>query len=184
MPLFIDTSALGKLYIDEPGSEAMEELASRPELEGGFFISDCVAIEVYGLFAKRLRIAEEERRKSRGGKALRAENRARYQTACMEFGWDYEDGRYSRVELERKVLRIASDLAQAFPDRRVSPMDLIHLATVYYLTESLEEAGADHNVMLLVCDRALKTLAIRQGVDVWDPLEDDPKAIFSADLLP
>lgn len=184
MPLFIDTSALAKLYIEEAGSETMEKLASRPDLEGGFFISDCVAIEAYGLFAKRLRIAEEERKKSRGGKAVEAENRARYQIACIEFRRDYEDGRYSRVELDREVLQIASDLAQAFPDRRVSPMDMIHLATTFYLTKSLEEAGADHNVVLVVRDQPLKTLAEGHGMDVWDPLEDDPDAIFSMQLIP
>lgn len=184
MPLFIDTSALGKLYIEEPGSENMEGLASRPDLEGGFFISDCVAIEIYGLFAKRLRIAEHERKKRRGGRAVEAENLARYQTACLEFRRDYGGGRYSRVELEREVLQIASDLAQAFPDRRVTPMDLIHLATVFYLTEGLKEAGADHNVILVVCDHPLKTLAVRQGVDVWDPLEDNPWEIASMGLLP
>jgi predicted nucleic acid-binding protein len=184
MPIFFDTSALAKLYIEEPGSEKVEELVSRPGSEGGFFISDCVAVELYGLFAKRLRIAEEERKKRREGKAVERENRARYQTASLQFRRDYEDGRFSRVDIGRDILRNAAAMAQAFPDRRVSPMDFIHLATVFYLTTELEEAGAEHNVILAVCDGPLKTLAERQGVDTWNPETDPLSAIVTPRFLP
>ncbi|CAN5668755.1 MAG: type II toxin-antitoxin system VapC family toxin [Gemmatimonadetes bacterium] len=184
MPLFFDTSALGKLYVEEPGSERMDELVSRPGSLGGFFISDCVAVEVYGLFAKRLRIAEEERRKQKGGKAVERENRARYQTASLEFRHDYEGGRFSRVDIGREILQSAARFAQAFPGRRVSPMDLIHLATVFYLTEQLQEAGSNHNVVLAVCDQPLLMLADRHGVPTWNPEADDLSDLRAPGLFP
>jgi hypothetical protein len=68
MPLFLEPSAWVKLYVEEPGTEAMKTLFARPDLRDEFFASPAVALEMYGRLAKSLRIEEE-----RIGQQLHAE---------------------------------------------------------------------------------------------------------------
>lgn len=180
MPLFLDTSALLKLYVQEDGSKCMRTIVDRPDLRGGFFISDCVALEIYGALAKKLRQGEDEQ--SRTGGQQRAKNKRWYEGARTEFVRDYSDA-FGRVAVDGQVQAQALTFARSYADRRITPMDLLHLSTAVRLSSELRAEGLPHDVTIVLSDRPFESIARGLGIPTFDPTRDDP-AVISAPQLP
>jgi predicted nucleic acid-binding protein len=193
MPLFLEPSAWTRLYVEEEGTEAMRRLFARPDLRAdGFFMSAAVVLEMYGSLAKDLRRGEDvaakeargevdEERRRRILRRLRKGNRRKYRTAVDEFERDL-DG-LNEVDLTWEIYRAATEMARRAPERAVSSMDWLHLATLLHLSAELFRVGLPENVVLVSSDEPLNRVAKDRGVDVFDPLSDDPDQI-APPLLP
>lgn len=193
MPLFLEPSAWVKLYVEEPGTEAMKTLFARPDLRDEFFASPAVALEMYGRLAKSLRIEEERigqrlhaetdpRRRKNLGKTLRRANQRKYRTAVQEFERDYQVGA-NLVEVNDAILRETLMLAKTYAMRDASALDLVHLATLEHLSTRLQREGISGDIVFVLSDGPLKRIASDRGVSVWDPLYDDPADVVPPSLL-
>jgi uncharacterized protein len=167
MLLFLDTSALIKLYVEERGSEAMRLLITRPDLQDGFFASDLVAIEVEGVLAKKLRKGELS------GKA--------YQIARREFERHYTDP-FNGVALSEGILAAALSLSAEFARRSLSPLDIVHVTTAQELSRRAMLTGAAHSMLLVASDRRLARAAESLGIATFDPERGDPGTIPPQEL--
>lgn len=179
MPLFLDTSALLKLYVQEDGSDCMRTIIDRPDLRGGFFISDCVVLEMHGGLAKMLRQGTEERQ--RAGRDENNRNRRWFEVATAEFLRD-ASAAFGRVDVDAGLISDAVAFARSYADRRITPMDLIHLASVFRLSNELRLEGLEHDVTLVLSDRPFQSIAQGVGVSTFDPTLDDPATISAPEL--
>lgn len=140
MILFADTSALIKLYIEEPGSEAMARLARRSRLA----VSVLAYAEVYATFARRLReslLSEEEHDE------LVESYERDWQTMIL-------------VPVRSAVLGVVPRLVGENPLRGA---DAVHLASALFLQASGLE------VMFAAADRQLVTAGRAEGLQVFNP---------------
>jgi predicted nucleic acid-binding protein len=157
MPLFLDASALVKLYRAETGSRTMHEIAGRSDEWGDPFISDHVALEVVSTLAARYR----------GGELSRSD----YDDALREFDVDYPD-RFNVVEVGAEAVERAIVLSRTYFESGAKTMDLIHVVSARIVADV-----EDFPVVVVSCDRGMKALAARVGFDVFDPLSDDLRAL-------
>lgn len=141
MILFLDTSALVKLYIAEPGSERMRQTASRGEPVAA---SDLAFAEIHATFARRGR-----------EKLLRA---AELEEIRAAFAEDWE--RLTQVPLGATVLKIVPRLCQLHPLRGA---DAVHLASALLL----HEEGLE--VIFACSDHRLLEAAAAEGLTTFDP---------------
>jgi uncharacterized protein len=167
MLLFLDTSALIKLYVEERGSETMRILITRPDLQDGFFASDLVAIEVEGVLAKKLRKGEL--------------SGASYRIALNDFGRDYSVA-INRVALSEAILAAALLMSGMFSRRSLSPLDIVHVSTAQELSYRAKMTGAAHSVLLVASDRPLAGAAESLGIATFDPERGDPGTIPPLEL--
>ena len=144
--LFADTSALIKLYVSEPGSRAMRELAA-----------DTVAVsalawpEAMATFGRRLR------------EGLDDAPRHRARVRQLEQDWPT----YLRVALSEPVLKRVADLCAWHPLRAG---DAIQLASALLL----KDAGVP--VSFASGDLRLNQAAAAEGLEVLSPLHDPPRS--------
>lgn len=164
MPLFLDASALVKLYRDEDASESMHEIAGRSDEWGDPFISDHVALEVVSTLAARHRAGEL--------------SRERYAGALREFDLDYPD-RFNVVQVGAEMIERAIVLSRTYFDSGVKTMDLIHVVSAQLVAQV-----EDHPVVVVSCDRGVKGLAVRVGFDVFDPMSDPLRSLAPFRLGP
>lgn len=157
MPLFLDASALVKLYRAESGSRTMHEIAGRSDEWGDPFISDHVALEVVSTLAARYR----------GGELSRSD----YDDALREFDLDYPD-RFNVVEVGAEAIERAIVLSRTYFDSGAKTRDLIHVVSARIVADV-----EDFPVVVVSCDKGMKALAARVGFDVFDPLSDDIRAL-------
>jgi predicted nucleic acid-binding protein len=157
MPLFVDTSALCKLYVEEEGSAAMRTLAR--SFPRDWFISDLVALELEGVLGKMLR--------------QKVISRAAYREASTRFQMHYRD-RFNLVEITPDLTQLMVFLASNYAERSLSPLDVAHLVTADHLSRRLNEAGEPHDVVMVASDRRLATAAGDAGMGAFDPETDDP----------
>lgn len=120
MRLYLDTSALVKLYVDEEGSAAVRGHVARAELVA---TSPLAYVEARAAFTRRRREGRfpspEYRRVVRG----------------LDADWD----RYLLVEVRMSVVREAARLAEA---HRLRAYDALHLASARVVRDRLGEAVA------------------------------------------
>ena len=136
-PVYLDTSALAKLYVGERESDALESaILGRRDL----IVSDLAVTELTSVFARRLR----------DGDLAASAVRRLYQRLLR----DLADGEYRRVELGDRVHREAERLLMVL-GRRVAlrAADSLHLATA-----SVAGAGA-----LVTFDRRMDSAARELG---------------------
>ena len=145
MILFIDTSALVKLYIAEPGSERMREVATRGEPVA---VSDLAFAEIHATFARRRR---EE--------LLLA---SELEEVRLVFADDWE--RLTRVPLGAEVLALVPALCQRHPLRGA---DAVHLASALLLH------GEGLEVTFACADRHLLKAAAAEGLATLDPAPEE-----------
>lgn len=157
MPLFIDASALVKLYREEEGSQAMHDIAGRSDEWGDPFISDHVALEVVSTLAARYR----------GGEL----SREQYAEAMREFDIDYPH-RFNVVEVGPDAVERAIVLSRTYFDSGAKTMDLLHVVSARLVADV-----EDYPVVVVSCDKGMKALATRLGFDVFDPRSDDLHAL-------
>jgi predicted nucleic acid-binding protein len=143
--LFLDTSALVKLYIADTGSERMRQAASRGEPVAA---SDLAFAETHATFARRGR---EE--------LLRATETEEIRTV---FGEDWE--RLTQIPLSATVLKLVPGLCQRHPLRGA---DAVHLASALLL----HEEGIE--VIFACSDHRLLEAAAAEGLTTFDPAAEE-----------
>ncbi len=111
MKLYLDTSALVKLYVEEEGSSTVREAVAGAETVATSMIA---YVEARAAFARRRR----ERRLSR----------SEYSSTTKEFEADWEH--YVALEVTSSLIRSAAELAEAHALRAY---DAVHLAQLPHL---------------------------------------------------
>lgn len=150
--LFLDTSALVKLYVVEEGTSTMRGVLSRRG--GSLFASDYIALEV--LTAIRV--------------ALRKEPATVYATALGQFRTDFP-GLYNLVEVDSDTRSLACDLTTRNRSTRARSMDVLHLAT------ALRLQSTTNPVTLVTADHDLADLAKAYGLRTFDPSREPLAAL-------
>ena len=138
MNLYLDASAIVKLFFEEPGSQVVEESVARAERNGTSMIS---YVEVRAALARR----------EREGSFLSGT----YLVAVSEFERGWPD--YRIVELEAPIARMAGDLAQT---RALRALDALHLASALFLKDS-----GVASLSFLSADRRLRAAAQAEGLN-------------------
>jgi predicted nucleic acid-binding protein len=113
--LYLDTSALVKLYVREAGSTLIQRQLDAAETAATSMVAYA---EARAAFARRLR----------EGAATPARHRARL--AQLNQDWPH----YAQVELSQSLVRQAGDIAEIYGLRG---FDSIHLASALWLKESI-----------------------------------------------
>jgi predicted nucleic acid-binding protein len=139
--LFLDTSALVKVYVSELGSERMREAARRDEPKAA---SVLVFAEMHATFARRRR---EE--------LLTPSELAQVQ---RDFGNDWE--RLTRISVVDAVLRLVPGLCERHSLRGA---DAVHLASALLL----HEEGLE--IIFACSDRNLLGAVDAEGLVIFDP---------------
>jgi predicted nucleic acid-binding protein len=137
--LYLDTSALVKLYVREAGSVRVRSLVKR---------ATAVATSVVAYAEARAAFARLYRGK------LTSARRHRERVARLNADWES----YMRVELTAQVLRLAGETAETYELRG---FDSIHLASALWLGD---RAGVACN--FVVFDQRLHDGAARAGLAV------------------
>jgi predicted nucleic acid-binding protein len=143
--LFLDTSALVKLYIAEPGSERMREAAGRGE---PVVVSVLAFAEIHATFARRRR---EELMTDTELERLR-----------LDFANDWEE--LKQVPIGAAVLKLVPGLCGHHPLRGA---DAVHLGSALLLhQEGLE-------VTFACSDRRLLEAAAAEGLLPFNPTSEE-----------
>lgn len=150
--LFWDTSALVKAYSKEPGTPTVLGALKIRSTHGS--LSDLVAVEIYSVLAKHLRV----------GRLSKAE----YRAAVTDFTGDYPRA-FEVVEVEPRMRRAAFELAHTYRASGLGAMDLLHLASVIHI----DRHRPPEPVVFATSDAALQTAAAAQGLRTFNP-ETDP----------
>lgn len=151
MIFFLDASALVKLYHDETGAETIRELFGRPELQGGFFVSEIILLEVLVRLTRQARRGgRRERRKLQHVLREHARHRAEYLTVL-----DFEPG----------IVKDAESIAIQYRDSGAGTLDLLHAASA----RQVQETVPDEPLVFVVADRKLRSLVERIGFRILDP---------------
>ena len=137
MNLYLDTSALVKLYVEEEGSGTVREAVAGAEAIATTVIA---YVEARAAFARRRR----ERRLSPGD----------YRRILQELDADWEH--YLRVEVTADLIRRAAELAETHALRAY---DALHLAAATLLRERLQQL-----VQFACWDSTLSAAARREGL--------------------
>lgn len=138
MKLYLDTSALVKLYVDEEGSPVVRSAVAQADLIGTSVIA---YVEARAAFARR--------RHERGLPA------GDYRRIVRDLDSDW--ARYLVVEVANPLIRKAAQLAEAY---RLRAYDAIHLASAAAIHERLAEP-----IMFACWDVELNTVARREGFE-------------------
>lgn len=139
MILYLDTSALVKLYVNEAGSRQVKKLAA----ESAALATSVVAYsETRAAFARLVRegVSVEKRHRER----------------LKQFNIDWEA--YLRVELGHALARVAGEIAEAYALRG---FDAIHLASALWLNDT-----AGGRLRFAAFDTRLREAAERAGLPV------------------
>jgi len=137
--LYLDTSALVKLYVREAGSTALRAHAAKA---GALATSVVAYAEARAAFARL--------------KQSGASSDAMHQQRLQQFGQDWDA--LLRVELAPDVLRSAGDLAEIYSLRG---FDSIHLASALWLKARITES-----IDFAVFDQRLGLAASKAGLSV------------------
>jgi predicted nucleic acid-binding protein len=139
--LFLDTSALVKIYIAEPGSERMREAVAREEPKAASVLAFA---EIHATFARR----------RREGLLLATE----LEQVRLGFADDWE--KLTQMPVGAAVLRLVPGLCERHPLRGA---DAVHLASALLL----HEEGLE--VIFACSDRNLLGAAAVEGLATFDP---------------
>ena len=139
MKLYLDTSALVKLYVEEGGSDTVREAVAGAETVA---TSAIAYVEARAAFSRRRR----ERRLSR----------SEHDRTIREFEADWEH--YVALEVTSGLIRRAAELAEAHALRAY---DAVHLASAKLLRERVREA-----ILFAAWDSNLLSAAKREGLNL------------------
>lgn len=141
MILFLDTSALVKIYIAEPGSERMREAVAREDPKAASVLAFA---EIHAALARRRR--EELLRE------------AELEQIRLVFAEDWET--LTQMSVGAAVLRRVPGLCDRHPLRGA---DAVHLASALLL----QEEGLE--ILFACSDRSLLAAATAEGLATFDP---------------
>ena len=136
MNLYLDTSALVKLYVEEEGSAAVRETVALADTVATIVVA---YVEACAAFARRRR---------EGGLS-----RGDYRRTIQELQSDWD--RYLLLEVTNELIRRAADLAEIYPLRAY---DAMHLASAKKLQERLQGP-----IYFACWESNLSTTAKREG---------------------
>ncbi len=139
MILYLDTSALVKLYVREPGSALLHTYASKADALSTSVVAYAEARATFG------RLAREG-----------AASKSRHQQRLKQFESDWEA--LLRIDLVPEVLRSAGNLAETYALRG---FDSIHLASALWLSER-----ASVPIDFAAFDRRLAAAASKAGLSL------------------
>jgi predicted nucleic acid-binding protein len=139
LKIFLDTSALAKRYVQEGGSEELEELFFSSVKEA--FVSTLAFAEFTAAIGKKLR--KKEIKEGPASKAIRE----------LERDWD---GLFSKIPLTDDLAISAASLAVKYP---LTGADAVHLAS----------AAAVDAELFVVSDYPLISAAEKIGIKPYDP---------------
>ncbi len=154
--LYVDSSALIKRYIREPGSDALKRRLNEASLHHpGVFISVVGYAEILATFARRLR--ENPQLKTQT-ELLREQFRD---------DWLFE---LTQVELAEGVLEFIDGLVERHP---LKGADAIHLASALWMRDALRLGKhfgpISRSLTFATSDKQLKNAALSEGLEVFDP---------------
>jgi predicted nucleic acid-binding protein len=152
--LFLDASALIKAYVEEAGDATVRALVLRAR--GDLFLSEFVALEVLTSIRN----------------VHRGTPRERYLAAVQRFWSDYPS-RFSRVEVDGKVVSDAIALTTSRREARARSLDVLHLATALRLQTSSGVAA----VTMVTSDQDLAALSKECGLRTFDPSREPLAAL-------
>jgi len=158
--LYVDSSALVKHYIREPESASLKAKLNEASLhQHGVFISVLGYAEILALFARRLR------------ENVLSESQARLLRDEFLDDWMFS---LSPVELTVGVIGFIAELVNKHP---LKGADAIHLASALWLRDALrlgkKFGSADRSLTFVSADIALNRAASAEGLEVFDPLENN-----------
>lgn len=139
--VFADTSALVKLYVDEPGSAAVR----RREQHGRFFVSAVARVEVPSAFWRKVRAREMDA------------TDARILTTEFEVDWYGHRGTWSRFPLVAASSALMADAARLCESHALTAFDAVQLASALAIT-------GDEPVGMACFDHRLGTAAEAEGL--------------------
>ena len=146
---FIDSSALVKRYVEEPGSSWLRSLAS-PAASNRLIIARATWVEVLSAFARR----------RREGSISAAD--VRQTTDAFRYDLDVQ---YRVVEMDRSLVELAGHLVITYPLRAY---DAIQLASALCLQTSLVQTGSPGLTFISADDRLLN-IAQTEALAVDNP---------------
>lgn len=156
MRAFLDSSALTKAYVDEDGSERVENILRRFSEGERLYVSALVQVEVVSAFAK----------KYRRGLIDRPDRNEAYKG----FVTDYPQS-FNVVRPSKRVLAAGAQLAHRATEKQLKASDAIQMASVEYLVEHLlPDAGS---VTFVCADKRLLRRARRRQLWTYNP-ETEP----------
>ncbi|MBC8446986.1 MAG: type II toxin-antitoxin system VapC family toxin [Chloroflexi bacterium] len=136
MPYYLDTSALIKHYVAEPGSQWVEAVVFEPD-DALLLTSRVTMVEVWSALARR-------RREISISSQDHADALAAFREDCLT--------RYHFVEFEMPVVELAGQLLDRHPLRAY---DAVQLASALIVSQTLSEAGFPALTFLSADDRLL-----------------------------
>jgi predicted nucleic acid-binding protein len=139
MNMYLDTSSLAKLYIEEEGSETVREAVREGDTVATSLIS---YVEMGSAVYRRLR--EKRLSKSESSRLL----------DVFESDWE----RFGKVSIDDSLLKRSHKLLKKHPLRA---SDAVHLASALYLQDALEEPVIFHSA-----DRQLLQAARQEKLKV------------------
>jgi len=154
--LYVDSFALVKHYVREPGSTGLNAKLNEASLhQHGVFISVVGYAEILAIFARRLR------------EKVVSENQARLLRDEFLDDWMFS---LSPVELTVGVIGFISELVNKHPLRGA---DAIHLASALWLRDALrlgkEFGQGNRSITFVSADKQLNRAAFAEGLEVFDP---------------
>jgi predicted nucleic acid-binding protein len=153
--VFLDASALAKVYLDEPGAGSMRGVLDRRG--DTLFVSDFVVLEVLTSIRN----------------ALRTVPATRYNSVLDRFQTDYR--RFSLVDVAPEIRKTAIEMTSAFRTARARSMDVLHVATALWLQRKIALPG--ESVTVVTSDRDLAMLAEECGLRTFDPSREPLAAL-------
>lgn len=146
---FLDSSALVKRYVEEPGSSWVRYLAAPPG-RNRLIIARATYVEVLSALARRQR---------EGSLATDVKQTV----AAFRYDLDVE---YQVTELDRSLAELAGDLVTRHPLRAY---DAMQLASALRLQASLLPTGAP-GLTFISADERLLSVAVVEGLPVDNPI--------------
>ena len=150
--IFIDSSALIKKYVREPGSESV---IARLESGAGIFVSQITFAECLSAFARK--------------RNNREMSTAKFERACDDFIWDWMVG-FNKIEVDSKTMASVRELVL-----HLRAADAIQLSCALWLRDlarfAPERAGAPGLLEFVATDSDLLRAARAHGLRVFNPEE-------------
>ena len=154
---YLDSSAIVKYYVAEPGSSWTQRIIEARTETGEWahvlFVSQLALVEVIAAVEKRLRLGEITRHQR--------------DVALARFAMDYKQ-RFDALGVEEAVLRRAIELVTHHPLRAY---DAVQLATALVLAEVLRLSGLS-SLTFVSADARLCQAAEGEGLQVMNPNDE------------
>ena len=140
MNIYLDTSALVKLYIDEDGSDIVNDRTDRATIVSTSRIAYAEALSAFVRCKDEKVVSKKDYDKC---------------IACFKFDWEM----YFVIEVSEKVIKIAGDLIE---NHRIRGFDSIHLASAMVLRKEINQS-----IDFICWDKRLLGAAKKEGFKTW-----------------